>query len=84
MIQKINAPVSVNLSYDSLNKKVSINEVIWNNKIYPIVKLGLHHFFRRGRTLYHVFSVASENLFFRLILNSETLHWNLEQIADEY
>ena len=52
---------------------------IWT---YPIVKVGLHHTFRQGRTLYHVFSVTSKTLLFRLVLNTETLNWRLEEISD--
>jgi len=84
MIQKINSEVSVKLVYNSKEKKVYPEEVIWNKRVYPIIKLGLHHTFKKGRTLYHVFSVISKTLFFKLILNTETLHWYLDQIADEY
>jgi len=84
MIQKIDSPVSVKLVFDSKEKRVFPEEIIWNEKVYPIVKLGLHHTFKKGRTLYHVFSVASKTLFFKLTLNTETLHWRLEQIADGY
>lgn len=84
MIQKIDSPVSVKLTYNSREKKVYPEEVIWNERTYPIIKLGLHHTFKKGRTLYHVFSVVSETLFFKLILNTDTLYWRLEQIADGY
>jgi len=84
MIQKINSEVSVKLTYSSKEKKVYPEEVIWNQRVYPIIKLGLHHTYKKGRTLYHVFSVISETIFFKLILNTDNLHWRLEQIADEY
>ncbi|OGM05257.1 hypothetical protein A2125_01340 [Candidatus Woesebacteria bacterium GWB1_43_5] len=80
--QKISEPVSVSLAYDSQKKKVCPKWVVWNNRLYPIAKVGLHHTFRQGRTLYHVFSVASRALFFRLVLDTETLHWKLEEIGD--
>jgi hypothetical protein len=84
MIQKINSEVSVKLVYNLKEKKVYPEEVVWNERVYPIVKLGLHHTYKKGRTLYHVFSVVSKTLFFKLILNTDTLYWRLEQIADEY
>ncbi|MBU0998229.1 hypothetical protein KJ570_01705 [Patescibacteria group bacterium] len=84
MIQKIDSPVSVKLVFDSKEKRVFPEEIIWNEKVYSIVKLGLHHTFKKGKVLYHAFSVTSKTLFFKLILNTETLHWNLEQIADEF
>ena len=82
MIEKISVPVSVGLSFDSKTRRVTPKWLVWNGRLYPIIKIGLHHTFRQGRTLYHVFSVASKNLFFRLTLNTENLHWRLEEISD--
>ena len=82
MIEKISEPVSVNLVYDSKVKKSVPRCLVWQGRLYPVTKVGLHHTYRRGRTLFHVFSVASPTLFFRLILDTETLHWKLEEISD--
>jgi hypothetical protein len=82
MIQKISAPVSVSLVFDHRTRSVMPKEVIWDGRNYSILKVGLHHTYRAGRNLFHVFSVASENLFFRLVLDTETLHWRLEEISD--
>ena len=82
VIQKISEPVSVSLSYNHQTHKVIPKALIWQGRLYGITKLGLHHTFRRGRTLYHVFSVTTSTLFFRLVLNTEDLHWRVEEIAD--
>ena len=82
MVTKLNIPVSVTLAYDHKNRKVFPKWIIWNNRLYPVVKVGLHHTYRQGCTLYHVFSVVSKTLFFRLVLNTENLHWRLEGITD--
>jgi len=82
MIQKISTPVSVNLVFNHRNRLVMPKEIIWEGRNYPILRVGLHHSYRAGRTLFHVFSVASKNLFFRLVLDTETLHWRLEEISD--
>lgn len=83
MIQKIQAPISVTLTFDHHRRRSVPTHVVWEGRDYPIIKLGLHHTYRAGRTLYHVFSVASQNIFFRLVLNTNTLHWTLEEIADD-
>ena len=83
MIEKINSSVSVNLAYDHLKHKVYPKWVVWNGRMYAVIKVGLHHTFRKGRTLYHVFSVVAGSLFFRLVLNTDDLHWKLEEIADD-
>jgi hypothetical protein len=82
MIEKIDAPVSVSFTFDSKRRSVRPKWLVWNGRLYPVVKIGLHHTLRRGRTLYHIFSVASKAMFFRLVLNTDTLHWRLEEISD--
>lgn len=82
MMQKISTPVSVDLVFDHRRRAVMPKEIIWEGRTYPILKVGLHHTYRNGRTLFHVFSVASETLFFRLVLNTDSLFWSLEEIND--
>lgn len=82
MLQKLKDPVSVILSYDSLKRSVRPTSVKWSGRTYPIIKLGLHHKYRQGTTLFHVFSVISTNLFFKLTLNTDNLHWILSEVSD--
>lgn len=82
MIEKINEPVSVSLSYNHKTHTVTPKALVWHDRLYAITKIGLHHTFRRGRTLYHVFSVTTSTLFFRLVLDTSNLHWKVEEIAD--
>ena len=82
MTQKMAEAVSVSFTFDSQRKKVRPRALVWNGRLYGVKKVGLHHTFRRGATLYHVFSVASGTLFFRLVLNTDNLHWKLEEISD--
>ena len=82
MIQKLSEPVSVSLAYDAKKKKVFPKWIVWNGRLHSIVKIGLHHTYREGRTLFHVFSVATQTLFLRLVLDTETLFWKLEEISD--
>ncbi len=56
--------------------------VIWKGRNHTIIKIGLHHHFRKGLTLYHVFSVVTNTLFFKLRLNTDNLIWHLEEISD--
>jgi hypothetical protein len=83
VIQKISAPISVTSFYDHHRRAFRPTQVIWEGRDYPLLQIGLHHTYRQGRTLYHVFSVNSQTLFFKLIFNTDTLHWMLEEIADE-
>jgi len=82
MIQKVSVPVSVNLVFDHKIRRVFPKSVVWEGKNYPVAKIGLHHTYRQGRTLYHVFSVACPSIFFRLVFNTDNLFWTLEEISD--
>lgn len=72
----------------TINEKVEVvfnnypRWVKWKNKIYKVEKLGLHHTYREGKTLYHVFSVATKTLFMRLSLDTETLLWKLTDVEN--
>ena len=83
MIQKISAPISVNSDYNHHTRQFQPVQVSWEGRDYSIIKIGLHHTYREGRTLYHIFSAASQNLFFKLSLNTDTLQWMLQEIADD-
>ncbi len=79
---KISEPVSVLCSSSATPAFVVPRTVIWKNREYTVKKLGLHHVFRDGKTLFHVFSVMTETIFMRLVLNTDTLFWKLEEIGD--
>ena len=73
---------------EPINEKVDVgmNEyprwVKWKNKIYKVEKIGFHHTYREGKVLYHVFSVATESLFMRLLFDTETLDWRLTDVEN--
>lgn len=82
MIQKISAPVSVQLVYDHRLRSVAPRQIFWDGKAIRVAQVGMHHTIREGRTLFHIFSVTSQDLFFRLKLDTDNLFWTLEEIAD--
>lgn len=82
MITKLDESISVSFTFDSEKRLIGPRALIWNRRLYAIKKVGLHHKFRQGRTLFHVFSVVSGDMFFRLVLNTDNLHWRLEEISD--
>lgn len=82
MIQSLSEPVSVTTSYNHLKKEIRPVSLSWAGRIYPVLRVGLRHTYRQGATRYHVFSVVSSSLFFRLILDTDTLHWTLSEVSD--
>jgi hypothetical protein len=82
MIQTLSEPVSVVSSYNHRTREVKPMSITWGGHMYPVLKVGLRHTYRQGVTRYHVFSVVSNSLFFRLILDTETLHWTVSEVSD--
>lgn len=75
MHQTLSEPVSV-----TFNKIPTT--ITWAGRDYPVSQLGLHHTYLQGRTLQHIYSVLAGGLFFRLRLDTASLHWTLEEISD--
>ncbi|OGD69737.1 hypothetical protein A3A84_01030 [Candidatus Collierbacteria bacterium RIFCSPLOWO2_01_FULL_50_23] len=82
MIQRLAAPVSVDFISDHKTRRVLPRSLCWDGRVHPITKIGLHHTYRQGRTLFHVFSVLAQTIYFRLRLDTDTLFWQLEEISD--
>lgn len=82
MRETLRERVSVNLVFDNKSKQVIPKHLMWQGRLHTITQVGLHHTYRFGRTLIHVFSVTDGTTFFRLELNTETLHWFLTEVSD--
>lgn len=79
---KLNEKVSVLSLFDKETNKTYPYALKWHNKKYQITQVGLHHTIHIGKVLHHVYSVTDGNTFFRLNLNTENLHWTLEEVYD--
>jgi hypothetical protein len=79
---KVDVPIAVIFAYDPKGARVAPLKLRWDGRVYPVTKMGLHHQFRVGRTLHHIFSVVSNDTFFRLNLNTDNLSWRLEEVSD--
>lgn len=82
MTQKIQQAVSVILASDSQIKKTRPSYLFWKSQKFPITKVAFHHSYRQGQTLFHVYSVLSSQLYFKLVFNTENLSWILEEFSD--
>lgn len=82
MRQQLKAPISVHLISDHRTGTVKPRRLSWDGQTRDIHQIGLHHTYRRGRTLFHVFGVIANGLYYRLVLDTETLLWTVEEIHD--
>lgn len=82
MYQKISEPINVTISSRGGMHSLNIETIVWKNRAYPIRKIGLHHMYREGKKLFHVFSLVTPTLFMKIRLDTETLGWTLEEIGN--
>ena len=82
MIQDVKAPITVHLLYNHRKNLTFPVKLLWDGREYLVKKTGLHYSFRKGRTLFHVFTVSAEELFFKLVMDTDNLFWSVEQIGD--
>jgi len=83
MRETLREEVTVSLVFDRKTKRVIPRRILWQGNTYTTSKVGLHHTFKRGDTLIHVFSVVTDkDLFFRLEFDTKTLHWTLTEVSD--
>ncbi|MFC1722062.1 hypothetical protein ACFL0C_00250 [Patescibacteria group bacterium] len=83
MSQKINERVSIGLIFDHNKRKTTVSKIMWKNRVYKITNHGFHHTYQKGDTLFHIFSVSSDTISFRISLDSSSLIWTLEEIYDQ-
>jgi hypothetical protein len=82
MIEHINEQIDCICIYKKSSSGVMPVKIKWNGRVYKIKKLGYHHKRRDGRYIYHIFSVSSDSLAFKLKLDTQTLKWWVEEVSD--
>jgi hypothetical protein len=83
MLEKINEPIDCIVIYKKGNI-IQPYKVRWRGIDYQINKIGYHHRQKEGRVLFHIFSVATNAMDFRLRHDPENLSWVLEEVSDGF
>lgn len=82
MNEIINEKVSVICSYNRETGLVMPRKIHWQGRDYIINKLTYYHKVKRGKTLLHIFHATDGVMDFRLRLDTNNLHWTLEEVCD--
>ena len=82
MGEVINEKVSVISSYNRDTSSVMPKKIRWHGRDYLVKSVSYHHTERDGKKLLHIFHVTDGSLDFKLRLDTENLHWTLEEIYD--
>lgn len=82
MLERLKAPISVYSFYNHRQKVFYPGVLVWEGRKYKTTRVGYHHTFRQGKTLFHVFSLETPELSFRLVHNTDNLSWEVQEISD--
>lgn len=82
MNEQINEKISVISSYNRETGVVMPKKIRWQGRDYSITKLTYYHRIRSGRKILHIFHITNGVVDFRIRLDTENLHWTLEEICD--
>lgn len=75
-------PVSVLLYFNEKTRSTKPIKVVLDHEILNIKKIGLHHKVKIGDTLFHIYSVNTDDLFMELCLNTDNLQWELKNLIN--
>lgn len=81
MRESLNDPISVVFYYDAATRHVQPFQATWRSQDYKLGKVDFWHKTRSGDVLVHHFSLCDVNqtVYFKLALDSNSLHWTVEE-----
>jgi len=82
MLQKLQTPTTVQCIYNHKTRIFAPHSLLWEGRQHKVTIFGYHHSYRQGKTMMHVFSVASPTLYFKILFNTDSLSWIVEEISD--
>lgn len=82
MNEILNEKVSIVSSYDRQKGTVFPRKMRWQGRVYLFTKLPYYYKKREGRNIVHIFHMTDGSMDFKLRLDSENLHWTLEEVTD--
>ncbi len=82
MIRRPNDPIDVLARFTRNPLCVTIRSVTYRGRKYVIQEVSYAYLVRKGRTLLHIFWATAQGITFKLVLNTESLAWTIQEIHD--
>jgi hypothetical protein len=79
---RTNEYIKVLTIYDPDRGNTVPHRLQWQNEVHTITNIGYYHRERRGRNMVHIYHVTDGALDFRILCDSESLAWKLEEVID--
>jgi hypothetical protein len=82
MIRRPNDRVDVSARFTHDPPRATIRSVTYRGHKYVIQEVSYAYCVRKGRTLLHIFWASARGITFKLVLNTESLAWTIQEIHD--
>jgi hypothetical protein len=79
-IQNIKYPADVTATYHPRPLSVTIHSVTFRDRTYAIHEVSYAYATRKGWTRFHIFWAAGQGITFKLVLDTESLAWTIQEI----
>jgi hypothetical protein len=79
-LQRLNDPADVSVKFTHQPRCVTIRSVTCRGRKYAIREVSYAYPIRKGWTLFHVFWAAGQGITFKLVLDTESLAWTIQEI----
>lgn len=79
---RTNELVKVLTVYDPERGRTIPHRIKWQNTVHTIRTISYYHRERRGQALFHIYHVNDGRCDFRILCDSESLSWKLEEVID--
>lgn len=83
MLENLNERITVLLKSTGEVKTTGPLSIFWRGRVYKVEKTGLHYTYRAGAKLFHVYCVTSADTNFKLVLDTSSLIWTVEEVYDK-
>lgn len=81
MFTEVNEIVEVIVVF---KKNVVLPSIVkWGSREYKIKKINMVHKLFEGQALIYCFSVSDDHNFFKLLFDTQSMRWKLEQVYHE-
>lgn len=84
MLENLNEHITVLLKSADEIKTTGPVTIFWRGRVYKVEKIGLHYTYKAGAKLFHVYCVSSADTNFKLVLDTNSLLWTVQEVYDKF
>lgn len=79
---ELNEPVDVIMVCHSEKRRTDLYKIKWRHREYMVKEICMHQIHTMKGIPHHVYTLVAGNLWMKLVCNSQTFFWELQQVSD--